>query len=76
MIQHTAYTGGRIQALQPLDRSGTAFLQDRVEVVRFLEPGTYLVICGVQGHFLGSTTGPNPQPPMFGFVTVKNAALK
>jgi len=62
---------GQDPSLQPLDRSGNFFLQDRVEVVRFLDPGTYLVICGVQGHFLGSTTGPNPQPPMFGFVTVK-----
>ena len=54
-------------SLQPLDRSGTAFLQDRVEVVRLLHPGTYLVICGIKGHFLGSAT----QPPMYGFVTVK-----
>jgi hypothetical protein len=35
--------------------------QDRVEVVHFANPGTYLVICGVQGHFLGG---------MFGFVKV------
>jgi len=62
---------GQDPTLQPLDRSGNFFLQDRVEVVHFLDPGTYLVICGVQDHFLGSTTGPNPQPPMFGFVTVK-----
>lgn len=34
---------------------------DRVEVVHFGEPGTYLVICGVLPHF---TTG------MFGFVKV------
>jgi hypothetical protein len=58
---------GQDPSLQPLDRSGTAFLQDRVEVVRFLHPGTYLVICGIKGHFLGSET----QPPMYGFVTVK-----
>jgi len=62
---------GQDPSLQPLDRSGTAFLQDRVEVVRFLHPGTYLVICGVKNHFQGSTMPPNPQPPMFGFVTVK-----
>ena len=65
---------GQDPSLQPNTRSSVTpppFLQDRVEVVRFLDPGTYLVICGVQGHFLGSTTGPNPQPPMFGFVTVK-----
>jgi hypothetical protein len=67
---------GQDPSLQPLDRSGNFFQQDRVEVVRFLDPGTYLVICGVRDHFLGSTTGPNPQPPMFGFVTVKNTAPK
>jgi len=48
-------------SLQPLDRSG-AFLQDRVEVVFFPKPGTYLVICGVRGHFVNDG--------MFGFVTV------
>ena len=53
-------------SLQPLDLGG-AFLQDRVEVVFFPKPGTYLVICGVRGHFLGSAT----QPPMFGFVKVE-----
>lgn len=58
---------GQDPSLQPLDRSGTAFLQDRVEVVHFTKPGTYLVICGIRGHFLGSDT----QPPMYGFVTVK-----
>ena len=58
---------GQDPSLQPLDRGGTAFLQDRVEGVRFLDPGTYLVICGVKAHFQGSAT----QPPMFGFVTVK-----
>lgn len=34
---------------------------DRVEVVHFAKPGTYLVICGVLPHF---------QQGMFGFVTV------
>ena len=75
---------GQDPSLQPNDRSSTPpvpFLQDRVEVVRFLEPGTYLVICGVQGHFVGTLTpttppNPNPQPPMFGFVTAKNATPK
>jgi len=68
---------GQDPSLQPNVRPSTLpvppplpFLQDRVEVVRFLEPGTYLVICGVKNHFQGSTTGPNPQPPMYGFVTV------
>lgn len=37
-------------------------LQDRVEVVRFANPGTYLVICGVLPHFVNDR--------MFGFVTV------
>jgi plastocyanin len=35
--------------------------QDRIEVVKFPTPGTYLVICAVRGHFLGG---------MFGFVRV------
>ena len=48
-------------SLQPLDRSGE-FGQDRVEVVYFPKPGTYLVICGVRGHFVNDG--------MFGFVTV------
>lgn len=36
--------------------------QDRVEVVYFEEPGTYLVICGVVNHFVNDR--------MFGFVEV------
>ncbi len=35
--------------------------RDRVEVVHFPNPGTYLVICGVRPHFVGG---------MFGFVRV------
>lgn len=35
--------------------------RDRVEVLHFANPGTYLVICGVRGHFLQG---------MFGFVVV------
>jgi hypothetical protein len=38
------------------------FPRDRGEVVQFPRPGTYLVICGVQGHFVNDG--------MFGFVTV------
>ena len=38
------------------------FLMDRVEVVHFPKPGTYLVICGVVFHFVNDG--------MFGFVTV------
>ena len=40
----------------------TQVTQDRVEVVHFPKPGTYLVICGVQGHFVNDG--------MFGFVEV------
>jgi hypothetical protein len=36
--------------------------RDRGEVVHFLKPGTYLVICGVQGHFV--------EDGMYGYVTV------
>jgi plastocyanin len=36
--------------------------RDRVEVVQFAKPGTYLVICGVFNHFVNSH--------MFGFVKV------
>jgi hypothetical protein len=49
-------------SLQPLDWSGVAFVQDRVEVVHFPKPGTYLVICGVRAHFVNDG--------MYGFVTV------
>ena len=49
-------------SLQPLDRSGAAFGQDRVEVVHFSRPGTYLVICGIRAHFVNDG--------MFGFVQV------
>jgi len=49
-------------SLQPLDLSG-AFGQDRVEVVFFPKPGTYLVICGVRAHFLNDN--------MYGFVHVE-----
>lgn len=38
------------------------FPQDRVEVVHFSSPGTYLVICGVRPHFVNDG--------MFGFVRV------
>jgi hypothetical protein len=41
--------------------------QDRVEAVHLLDPGTYLVICGVKDHFEGTPT----QDPMFGYITVK-----
>ncbi|HMJ87905.1 MAG TPA: hypothetical protein VK504_32235, partial [Vicinamibacterales bacterium] len=43
-------------------------LQDRVEVVRFPNPGKFLVICGVQPHFVDIATG---EFIMFGYVKVK-----
>jgi hypothetical protein len=43
-------------------------MQDRVEVVRFSEPGRYLVICGVLPHFYDAATG---QFIMFGYVRVQ-----
>ncbi len=38
------------------------FARDRVEVVHFANPGTYLVICGVRNHFVNDN--------MYGFVRV------
>ena len=38
------------------------FARDRVEVVHFANPGTYLVICGVRNHFVNDN--------MYGFVKV------
>jgi hypothetical protein len=46
----------------------TMALQDRVEVVRFPNRGTFLVICGVQPHFVDLATG---QFIMFGYVRVR-----
>jgi hypothetical protein len=46
----------------------TMALQDRVEVVRFPNAGTFLVICGVLPHFFDAATG---QFIMFGYVRVK-----
>jgi hypothetical protein len=43
-------------------------LQDRVEIVRFPSPGKFLVICGVQPHFVDLATG---QFFMFGYVRVR-----
>jgi plastocyanin len=47
---------------QPLYRGVDTFVQDRVEVVHFPNPGTYLVICAVHPHFFNDD--------MFGFVRV------
>jgi hypothetical protein len=64
---HRIYRG-QDPSLQPLELASSLkptpeFLQDRVEVVWFPKPGTYLVICGVQGHFVNDD--------MFGFVKVE-----
>jgi hypothetical protein len=66
---HRLYRG-QDPSLQSLERASSLkptpeFLQDRVEVVFFRNPGTYLVICGVHGHFVNDD--------MFGFVTVLEA---
>ena len=42
-------------------------MQDRVEVVRFPQPGRYLVICGVLPHFFDPATG---EFIMYGYVRV------
>jgi hypothetical protein len=42
-------------------------LQDRVEVVRFQNPGRFLVMCGVLPHFFDSVSG---EFIMFGYVRV------
>jgi hypothetical protein len=42
-------------------------LQDRVETVRFPNPGKFLVLCGVLPHFFDAATG---QFIMFGYVRV------
>jgi hypothetical protein len=54
---------GGVGAIPP-----TMPLQDRVEVVRFPNPGKFLVICGVQPHFVDIATG---EFIMFGYVKVK-----
>jgi plastocyanin len=57
------YRGLDPSTIPPLEVPGTPPIraQDRVEVVHFPEPGTYLVICGVLPHF---------NDGMFGFVKV------
>jgi hypothetical protein len=42
-------------------------MQDRVEVVRFTQPGRYLVMCGVLPHFIDPATG---EFMMYGYVRV------
>ncbi len=43
-------------------------IQDRVEIVRFPNPGRFLVICGVLPHFYDPATG---QFIMYGYVRVR-----
>jgi len=45
-----------------VDPNGQPAVRDRVEVVQFSKPGTYLVICGVRNHFVNDN--------MHGFVRV------
>lgn len=62
---HRIYRGldpSRLHLVDPVTGNPSLGVQDRVEVVHFSKPGTYLVICGVQPHFVNDH--------MFGFVTV------
>jgi hypothetical protein len=43
-------------------------MQDRVEVVRFPNPGRFLMLCGVLAHFFDAATG---MFIMFGYVKVR-----
>lgn len=52
----------RLHLVDPVPMQPSLGVQDRVEVVYFPHPGTYLVICGVRGHFVNDD--------MFGFVRV------
>jgi plastocyanin len=63
---HRLYRGldpSRLHLVDP--QGGSLGVRDRVEVVHFLKPGKYLVICGVHGHFV--------EDRMFGFVRVRSA---
>jgi hypothetical protein len=53
---------GQDPSRQPMLFPSGPVSQDRVEVVHFPKPGTYLVICGVRAHFVDDG--------MFGFVKV------
>lgn len=46
-----------------VNETGPTGARDRVEVVRFAKPGTYLVICAIRAHFVNNG--------MYGFVVVK-----
>ena len=65
---------GQDPSLQPLLQPSTfpghgpVSTQDRAEALYFPKPGTYLLICGVRGHFVNDG--------MFGFVTVLPAKEK
>ena len=52
----------RLHLVDPVVGNPSIGVRDRVEVVFFPKPGTYLVICGVQPHFVNDD--------MFGFVRV------
>jgi plastocyanin len=53
----------RLHLVDPVVGNPSIGVRDRVEVVHFPKPGTYLVICGIQGHFVNDG--------MFGFVKVR-----
>ena len=62
------YRGLDPSVLPPLPGSTPPqVLQDRIEVVRFPNRGTYLVLCGVLPHFFDAMTG---EFVMFGYVRV------
>ena len=52
----------RLHYVDPVVGNPSIGVRDRVEVVHFPNPGTYLVICGIRGHFVNDH--------MFGFVRV------
>jgi hypothetical protein len=61
--QNRIYRGLDPSRLQLVDPIGDPIsVRDRVEVVHFPKPGTYLVICGIRSHFVNDG--------MFGFVKV------
>lgn len=63
LVQNTTGTPNDVPIINdPVNRiyrglDPTLQASDRVEVVEFLEPGTYLVICGVRPHFAAGMYG-------------------
>jgi hypothetical protein len=72
LLSTTSPAGGVIndttnRIYRGLNASLVPLPRDRVEVVQFSNPGTYLVICALRNHFFNQTT---QQFEMFGYVTV------